>query len=279
VWLPLSNVIVRLAQKSIPLSEKEKQDQANMLTMLDENLLATPGLAIEQADRAVTLLSQTVGDAFRATVALRNDPEQLGQAQLLIERSHRYQEQIDNYLVQISSHDIGEKERAKVTLLAAGSTEFGRMGRVAERILGMQRDFAGSEEQLTEEDRREIILISGAISEVMQLTFNGFTARIPNVSRTIRYYTEEVMALGDIVKKRFIQRVHSDGRQRTAGSQFTNICYAEEQLIDCCDMISEALIRYDRETGDHQQINSVSDEELRNQVHEFFRDKFEQLER
>jgi hypothetical protein len=44
-------------------------------------------------------------------------------------------------------------------------------------------------------------------------------------------------------------------------------------------MISEALIRYDRETGDHQQINSVSDEELRNQVHEFFRDKYEQLER
>ena len=39
VWLPLSGLIVTLAQRTIPLSEREIQEQANVLTMLDENLL------------------------------------------------------------------------------------------------------------------------------------------------------------------------------------------------------------------------------------------------
>lgn len=70
-----------------------------------------------------------------------------------------------------------------------------------------------------------------------------------------------------------------DGRQRSGSTLFTDICYAEEQLVDYCDMIAEALIRYDRENGESRQGNSVSDQQLRRQVHEMFRDKFEELER
>ena len=279
VWLPLSNVIVRLAQKTIPLSEKEKQEQANTLTMLDENLLATPGLAIMQADKAVTLLSGTVSEAFLATTAMRQDPGMSDQAQILYERIRRYVEQINDYLTRISAREIGEEESATLALLMSGNTAFGRMGRVAERVLGMRYDIAGSASKITEQDRREIIIVDQAIHEVLQLTFRGYAARTPNVSRTIRFYTEEVMEIGDIVKKRFMQRFHEDGRQRSGSTLFTDICYAEEQLIDYCDMIADALIRYDRETGKTRQANTISDEQLRAQVHGIFRDKFEELEK
>ena len=43
--------------------------------MLDENLLATPEIAIGQADKAVILLSETVGKAFSTASAIRQDPE------------------------------------------------------------------------------------------------------------------------------------------------------------------------------------------------------------
>ena len=153
------------------------------------------------------------------------------------------------------------------------------MSRVAERLLGMISEIRESAEQMTEQDRKEILIVGEAIQEVIQLTFKGYKARTPNISRTIRCYTEEVMALGDIVKKRFMKRVHEDGRQRSGSTLFTDICYAEEQLVDYCDMIAEAMIRYDRENGESRQGNSVSDQQLRRQVHEMFRDKFEELER
>ena len=107
----------------------------------------------------------------------------------------------------------------------------------------------------------------------------GFAVRNTNLSLAIRNYTEEVLALGDIVKRRFMQRVHEDGRQRTGSTLYTDICYAEEQLIDYCDMVADALIRYGKERPDVAADDPGTDEEKKKQVHELFRDKFEMLEK
>ena len=277
IWLPLSDVIVRLAQRTIPFSEQEKQEEANRLVMLDENLLATPGIAIEQADRAVTLLSDTIREAFLTSASLQKDPEALNRLRILCERVRRYQEQIDAYLAKISSRGIGDKDTAKVALLSVGSTAFGRMGRVVERLLGMLNEIAGIKDSLTEEDIKDMVVNGQAVEEVLQLAIRGYNARNAGIARTIRYYTEEVMAIGDLVKRRYLQRTHEEGRQRYS-SLFTDIWYSEVQMIDYCDMLAEALIRYERESGENPQTVSGNDELLKKSVHEIFMDKYEALE-
>ena len=278
VWLPLSEFIVRLAKKTIPLSEEEKQEQASRLTMLDENLLAAPEIAIEQADRAVTLLSETVGEAFLAAVAIREDPGLVDQVHLLCERSRLYQEQIDAYLLRIGGRELEQKDRAAVALLSAGSTAFGRMGKVAEKLLGMIHDIDNAEDKLTARDRWEIHILGQAIFEIVQLTMKGYSVRNRNTSRAIQYYTEEIMALGSLMKGRFLQRVHEEGSRRSGSTLYTDICYTEEQLIDYCDMIADALIRYDRDCGGASRTESEESGLTRKQIHEIFRDKFEALD-
>ncbi|MCR5136853.1 MAG: Na/Pi cotransporter family protein [Oscillospiraceae bacterium] len=275
VWLPLSNVIVRMAQRTIPMSEEEKQEKANRLSMLDENLLATPEIAIEQTDRAVTLLSETVGEAFITAIAVREDPKMVDQAHLLCERSRQYREQIDAYLLRISGVELGQKERAEAALLSAGSTAFGQMGKTAEKLLGMIRDIDNSQDKLTERDRRDIRILGQAIYEIIQLTIKGYNAKKLSLSRSIQYYTEEIMALGSLIKSRYMQRVHEEGSQRDAGALFTSLCYTEEQLIDYCDMIADALISYGRNCGEESRPEVIDNELMRKQIHEIFRDKFE----
>ena len=152
------------------------------------------------------------------------------------------------------------------------------MGKTVKRILTLGKETYVYQDQISEESRQEITILGGAIYEVLQLTIRGFSARTPSLSLSIRYYTEEIMALGDIVKRRFIQRIHQDGRLRNGTSLFTDICYAEEQLIDDCDMVADALIRYGKECGDVTAGKSRADEEKRKQIHELFRDKFEMLD-
>lgn len=178
----------------------------------------------------------------------------------------------------LTGKELAQKDGAAVSLLSSANTAFGRMGKVAEKLLGMIHDIDNSEDKLTERDRREIRLLGQAIFEILQLTIRGYNARIQNISRTIQYYTEEIMALGNIIKSRFIQRVHEEGSQRTGSSLFTDICYTEEQLIDYCDMIADALIRYDRECEGVSHSRTVDTELTRNQIHDIFRDKFEALE-
>ena len=58
---------------------------------------------------------------------------------------------------------------------------------------------------------------------------------------------------------------------------YTDICYAEEQLIDYCDMIADALIHYAAESGEEKKTAALTDERARQQIHELFLDKFRAL--
>lgn len=51
---------------------------------------------------------------------------------------------------------------------------------------------------------------------------------------------------------------------------YTDICYAQEQLIDYCDMIADALIRYAAESGEEAKPDAGAGERTRQQVHELF---------
>jgi phosphate:Na+ symporter len=277
VWLPLAGVIVSLANRTIPLSEAEHQEHINTLTMLDKNLLRTPAIALSQADKAVVLLSKTVGEAFLSTMDIRQDSEKAEQARILCKRSERFLSQIDDYLLQISEHDIKNKDMAYMYLLGSVGSAFGRMGKALERILEMIVKVADSPEIMTQEERKEIDILGEAIYEIIQLTINNFTARNTTVSKTIQYYREEIMELSAIAKRRYVRKIHKEGHHHHQDMLYTDICYAQEQLIDYCDMIADALIRYEQDTGVIRQKERVTDERSRKQIHELFRDKYEVL--
>ena len=279
IWLPLSGIIVSLAKRTIPLSEREKEEQANVLTMLDEFLLVTPSLALEQTDKALGLLAAVVGGVLLKIGRMRNEPEASAEVQLLCERAESYHNQIEAYLTRITGRELGRQDRAFATLLSSSNTAFARMGKVAERVWRYRDQLRAYADRLTMTDLQESAVLGEAIYEIVQLTFQGFSSRTQAMSQTIRYYREEVMELSGIIKNRCIRRFHEEGRERDLSTVYLDIYYALEQLIDYCDMIGDALIRYDLESGDEKKSESGGDERTRQQVHEIFRDKFEMLDR
>jgi hypothetical protein len=88
---------------------------------------------------------------------------------------------------------------------------------------------------------------------------------------------EEIMELTSIVKKRYIRRAHEQGLEMNPDNQFTDISYVLEQLIDYCDMIADALIRYYIEIGEDEQADAGTDESIRKNIHMLFADKYEAL--
>ena len=107
----------------------------------------------------------------------RRDPEKAEEAEILLERSERFNDQINGYLRQIAERDIDRESRAYLHLLAQANTAFGRMGKVTERLLGLTRRAAASGSVSNEEERREMDIIADSIYDILQLTIRGYTAR------------------------------------------------------------------------------------------------------
>lgn len=98
-------------------------------------------------------------------------------------------------------------------------------------------------------------------------------------NRFLAFLFGEVMELGETVKRRFIRRLHEDGRARIGSTLYTEICYVEEQLVDDCDRVADALIRYGKQIDKSGIPEDATEERQREQAREFFRGKYEKLEK
>ncbi|MCR4604507.1 MAG: Na/Pi symporter [Eubacterium sp.] len=281
IWLPGSGALVGLAKKTLPYDEKEKEEMANQLTMLDENLLGNPQFALEQTDTAVIKLAESAGRALGTVTTYRDNKNFVEEVKKYCRRLETYENQISNYLVEISTKTNRPKDAAYISLLTNANTAFATIGKVADRVLDMCLDFykkfGKTVEDFPEEEQIEREVFKNAYQELLMLTIEGYRKKSPSISHTVQFYREEISNICEITRKRRIRSMHGkEGREEHA-ELLTNISYDEEKLVDLCDTVADAVIRYLIEIGADVRISEEESEKKREQISALFVDKYEML--
>ncbi len=278
LWIPFGGVIVVLAQKTIPLSEEELMAQDNKLTMLDENLLRNISIALDQTDRAVCTMGDTVEDAMRSLLSY--DSENAKETKILLNRIEQYRDQIDNYITKLSAHTDDTKDAAYILLLTNANTAFGEIGLLTESILNYTEKLTDMEnsDMLRETDKTETVVLGDSIAEILELTIMGYERKDVRLSETIQIYREEVMRITEIIKARHYKRMHGADGRLTSTTIFADICYTLERLIDYCDIVADSLIKYNRAVSEKSSAYSPENTaKAKQRIHLLFLDKYEML--
>ena len=277
VWIPCGGLIVSLAQKTIPLSEEERLARENELTMLDENLLRHPAIALDQTDRAVSALAATVGEAMQSILQYEQGSEKA--TRILLERIRQYRDQIDRYITKLSATVSDTKDAAFILLLTNANTAFGEIGAICSSIMDFNNKMADMEnaDRILDTDRTEVQVLGNSIVEILELTVIGYDTKDVRLSGTIQLYREEVMQMSDILKTRHYKRMHGEGGRMTATTIYADICYTQERLIDYCDIVADSLIKYSLAVGGSK-TPAERPAKAKQHVHALFMDKYEMLQ-
>ena len=277
LWIPFGGIIVKMAQKTIPLSEEEQLAQENVLTMLDENLLRNPSIALDQTDRAVCTLGDTVEEAMRSLLDFSTDNGK--ETKILLNRIEQYRDQIDNYITKLSASTQDTKEAAFILLLTNANTAFGEIGVLSESISNYISKLSEMENSdlMRESDKTEVLVLGDSIAEILELTVMGFERKDVRLSETIQNYREEVMQISEIIKARHYKRMHGADGRLTSTTIFTDIFYTQERLIDYCDIVADSLIKYNRAVVKKNIQTPENAAKAKQHVHALFRDKYEML--
>ena len=128
IFLPFTKVLAKLATLTIPDTEAEQQDAE--MPILDERLLTSPAVAIQQARSAVERMASHARANYGVAVPLlfNHDLEVITQVNAREEIIDKLEYYIANYLVKISDHDPSEDDSRVVSELFAMITEFERIG-------------------------------------------------------------------------------------------------------------------------------------------------------
>ena len=169
--LPMAGFLEKLAQRVVP-DAKEPE----VRTELDERLLVTPPLALENCRKVSITMAETSAAALKeGLICLRSYDSALAEAIREKESKTDYYEDIlGTYLVKLSGSQISENDSSEATKLLKVIGDFERISDHALNLLESAEELQQKGLAFTESAAKELEILSAAINEILDLSTNAF---------------------------------------------------------------------------------------------------------
>ena len=263
VLFPFSNLLVRLAEITIP-DGKNKEDVQAEIVSIDERFLGRPAFAMElcrgKVREMAELIRKSMGLALE--VLLNYDEEKAQEVIKLESVADKYEDVLGSYLVKLSSKNISTTDSQSMSIILHSISDF-------ERISDHARDIVKSAEEIntkglsfTKNARREIATLCKAVNDICNLTVESF-CNDDDISATHVEPLEEVIdTLSKKVKENHIKRLQKGKCTIEMGFILEDILTGLERVSDHCSNIAVEMITiYDNDYNTHEYFKNFSSEE------------------
>lgn len=127
VFLPLIGVLAAIVFRILPVTERES---ARRPVALEEHLLDTPSIALQQAEREIVRMAKAARRAVEASIngILTNDRKALASANELEDFTDEFQLAITSYLTTLSGRQLSDEVSIKLPVLLHTVNDLERIG-------------------------------------------------------------------------------------------------------------------------------------------------------
>ncbi|MHC4159563.1 MAG: Na/Pi cotransporter family protein [Planctomycetota bacterium] len=162
IFLPVIYGLEKIVIKLIPVREEEKAQEP---VVLEQHLLNTPTIALEQAEREIIRMARTAREALEQAVngILSDDRKLLDSVRTTEDFIDNFQLEITGYLTELSSRQLSRVESAELPVLLHSVNDLERIGdhavniiEIAERKIEQKLSFSDSALAEISQLRREI---------------------------------------------------------------------------------------------------------------------------
>ena len=239
LMIPFSNILEKIVCSLIP----DSKDNENK-TKLDERLLITPALAIEQS-RQIAIEMAAI-----STRALKNSLESVTSYSKELSKKIRedeescdqYEDMLGTYLVKLSSQKLSGPGSEEVTALLKVIGDFERISDHAVNILESSEELRNKKLTLSENALREFELISSAINEILNLSMTAFKENDITTASLVEPLEQVVDKLKEQLRTRHILRMQSGICSIEVGFVWSDLLTSIERISDHCSNIAGCII-------------------------------------
>ena len=241
VLFPFASLLVKLSGKLVKGSEEEEQvkekEEDIVLKHLDERILRTPSLAVENAVEEVVRMGEIVLESTKEVMDILCDKKKTSKEniQKIFDREkniNKLETAITEYLVKINNLSITEEQHELVNHLFYTVSDMERVGDHAENLA----EFAQyrQEHDFTFSDNGECEL-----KEICQIVYNSFhnsilARKTENIEyvKNVAKLEEEVDNLEEELREKHIERLSKGQCEAQAGVIFLDIISNLERISD-----------------------------------------------
>ena len=273
LMLPFSQVLEQMVCRILPdakVPEKEKE--------LDERLLGSPALALNQCRQVLSNMAELSIRAFRDSAAcvLNYDKVIADRIREAENNTDHLEDLISTYLLKLTSRHLGDEESVKATEYLKLIGDYERIADHAVNILESAEEIVSKNVVFSEDAVDEYRTICAAVTEILNLSFSAFSEEDIEAARKTEPLEEVIDTLKEDLRTRHFLRLQRGECSVAAGFVWADILTNLERVSDHCSNISGCVLDSAGSTmniHENQRVLKNSDEEYK-QEYNFFQHKY-----
>lgn len=274
--VPFSKQLEKIAYFVI----KDKEDDKEKFTFIDERLLGTPGIAVGESNNKANEMCNIAFDSISTAIELLSKyDEQKAQAVLDLETQiDKYEDKLGTFLVKLSRAELSARDSDSVSKLLHVIGDFERIGDHAVNLLKVAQEIKEKNIKFSKEAQNEIKVATQALNEILEITRVSFTSGNLEVAKKVEPLEQVIDRVIRKMRARHIDRLSQGKCTIELGFVLSDLLNNYERVSDHCSNIAVAIIEIDREEMDtHKYLNKVkySDDEEFNDAYDEFKEKYE----
>ena len=242
MFMPFTKALAWLAERTI--SEKEGEAADLSMPVLDQLLLQSPAVALQQAKNAVEKMASRTRTNFDKTVGLftKFDAEVAASVAHREELLDKMEVSITDYLIRISDQELTESESHAVSELLKFVGEYERIGDYTVNLMDCARQLSEQGWGFSSTARKQAALLFEAVGEVQRVAGEAFTQADAALAAQVEPLEETVDRMCDVMREEHIARLKAGECGIEPGLLFLDVLTNTERISDHCSNIAARLI-------------------------------------
>ena len=239
--LPCGGLLEKLAVRLVPDGPQEKAEQP---VELDERLLATPPLALQQCRAVAEEMAACAAEALnRGLDAFSAYTPELAEGIRRDEkRCDRYEDALGTYLVRLSTQQMGAAESEEATELLKTIGDFERISDHAVNVLESAEELRTKGLTFSKTAQRELDVLSKAVRDILTLALRAFRKQDMDAAGQVEPLEQVIDGLKEQMRTRHILRLQQGQCSIETGFVWCDLLTDLERTSDHCSNIAGCVI-------------------------------------
>jgi phosphate:Na+ symporter len=252
---PAAPLLERLVCKIIP-----DGDAPERTVELDERLLATPAIAIEQSSRLAAKMASEAVESFRLSLRAIDEytPALAERVRAIEGDTDRYEDVIGTYLTRLNKNQVSDEDGATVTKLLKAIGDFERISDHAVNVVEAVEELREKGVEFSSAAKAELGVLSAALDEILTLTERAFVNCDVAVACEVEPLEEVVDDLRTILRNNHVVRLRGGACTVETGFVWSDLLTDLERVGDHCSNIAVGVIDASEQTMNaHEALRSM----------------------
>ena len=257
LFLPFTKQLEKLACLTV---RDDSNDEKLTPMLLDERLLKTPSVAIEQCRNVCIRMARLTQETLKMSMEVVTTYDAKKCAEVIDNENaiDIFEDKIGSYILKISSKDLSDNDSKIVSSMLHTIGDLERISDHAVNIVEAAEEMHSKKIKFSQQALRELPVIVNAVSEILDMSINAFVNNDVNLAKNVEPLEDVIDQLRSDLKTRHIERLRNGKCTIELGFILQDLLTNFERVSDHCSNIAVYLIQIsDNSMDTHEYMNEL----------------------